>query len=222
MAYDGKWRQVGGVADRFRERPAMQEASNANCWPMPLAIRDQVSLRAPRRAMLLAWIMIIIALMFLFLLVALSVFPSSEFLIKLTASPSFLAPSSVVNFLSNDYCENMKFFTLGAQLLAQLAVVSGQTSPSKPDAAGTDGNTIIKELGPMLSKGASIVLPSSPEGQALQIRASTPRIAPGYAAIVEVASEADVQTTVWRLSCPCFYLGYLPFCRVQRFSLISL
>lgn len=198
----------------------MQEASNTLCWPMPLAIRDQVSLRAPRRTMLLAWILIIILPIFWFLLVALSFFPSSDFFIKLTASPFFLAPSSAVNFLSTDYCENMKFLTLGAQLLAQLAAVSGQSSPSNPAISGADGNTIIKELGPMLSKGASIVLPSSPEGQSLQIRASTPRIAPRYAAIVEVASEGDVEKTVWRLSCSRLYLGYMLFWRCTTVSLI--
>jgi len=55
---------------------------------------------------------------------------------------------------------------------------------------------IVKELGPRLSKGASISLPSSPEWDDLQVRASTPRIHPGYLAAVQVATEKDVQETV--------------------------
>lgn len=58
------------------------------------------------------------------------------------------------------------------------------------------GDTVIRELGPLLSKAATIVLPDSKRGEELQIRASTPRIKPGYVAIVEVASEKDVQETV--------------------------
>lgn len=58
------------------------------------------------------------------------------------------------------------------------------------------GERVIKELGPQLSQHASIVLPSSDEGSNLLVRASTPRVAPAFVAIVEVATEQDVQKTV--------------------------
>ncbi|UNI13464.1 hypothetical protein JDV02_000207 [Purpureocillium takamizusanense] len=55
---------------------------------------------------------------------------------------------------------------------------------------------IIRELGPLLSKDATIVLPLSSEAEPLLIRAATPRISPDYKAIVEVATEQDVQQTI--------------------------
>lgn len=63
------------------------------------------------------------------------------------------------------------------------------------------GETVIRELRPLLSREATIVLPASKKGAELQIRASTPRIKPGYVAIVEVASEKDVQETVSLQGC---------------------
>lgn len=82
-------------------------------------------------------------------------------------------------------------FALLLQVLLQCTVALSKVGHEPPS-----GETVIKELGPLLSKGAAIVLPLSKEGQELQIRASSPRIKPGYVAVVEVASEKDVQETV--------------------------
>ncbi|OAA45676.1 FAD-binding, type 2 [Metarhizium rileyi] len=71
---------------------------------------------------------------------------------------------------------------------SQANVQSHHTPPSY--------TTVAEELGPYLSSKANIVLPSSKQGQELQVRASTPRVQPGYVAIVQVASEKDVQETI--------------------------
>lgn len=97
----------------------------------------------------------------------------------------------------------MKIFALGVQLLALHGVAARSTRlvNQRGDAATAQnecdaGETIARELGPLLSKDAAIVLPSSADGKALLIRASSPRISPSYDAIVEVATESDVQETV--------------------------
>ncbi|OAQ70726.1 6-hydroxy-D-nicotine oxidase [Pochonia chlamydosporia 170] len=82
-------------------------------------------------------------------------------------------------------------FALLLQVLLRCTVALSKVGHEPPS-----GETVIKELGPLLSKGAAIVLPSSKEGEELQIRASSPRIKPGYVAVVEVASEKDVQETI--------------------------
>ncbi|KAK0649274.1 hypothetical protein B0T16DRAFT_436233 [Cercophora newfieldiana] len=57
-----------------------------------------------------------------------------------------------------------------------------------------DSERIQTELGPLLSEKASILLPSSLGWD--QSRSSSPRIEPKFIAIVEVATEEDVQETV--------------------------
>jgi FAD/FMN-containing dehydrogenase len=51
-------------------------------------------------------------------------------------------------------------------------------------------------LRPQLSSGAIITFPSDPRWDELQNRASSPRLMPHYSVVVEVATEADVQSTV--------------------------
>ncbi len=78
----------------------------------------------------------------------------------------------------------------------RLAIVSVLLQAASVWANDCRGKAIQKELGPLLSADAEIVLPSSPEAEDLLVRASTPRIAPSYVAIVEAATEEDVQKTV--------------------------
>jgi hypothetical protein len=59
--------------------------------------------------------------------------------------------------------------------------------------------SIEADLGRRLSRHASILLPTSSNFTSLEIRASSPRIEPHFSAIVEVATEADVQQTVCEL-----------------------
>ena len=56
-------------------------------------------------------------------------------------------------------------------------------------------------LGPYLSSNATLVLPSNITFQSLEVRASSPRIQPNFTAIVEVATEEDVQYTVRHTLC---------------------
>jgi FAD/FMN-containing dehydrogenase len=49
---------------------------------------------------------------------------------------------------------------------------------------------------PQLSSGAVVTFPWEPRWDALQARASFPRLAPHYTVVVEVATEEDVQATV--------------------------
>lgn len=58
------------------------------------------------------------------------------------------------------------------------------------------GSQNSHELSELLSNNASIVLPSDPTWDNIVARGSYPRIAPGYQLAVEVATEADVATTV--------------------------
>jgi hypothetical protein len=62
--------------------------------------------------------------------------------------------------------------------------------------SGKDG--IVGELGSLLSTEAIITLPSSPRWSELVVRAAAPRIHPDFVAVVEVATEKDVQRTVGR------------------------
>jgi hypothetical protein len=61
---------------------------------------------------------------------------------------------------------------------------------------------VATELGTLLSEDATVTLPSSPEWDALMSRASYPRIHPGYNVVVEVATERDVQETVFQNKTP--------------------
>lgn len=54
----------------------------------------------------------------------------------------------------------------------------------------------MSELAPVLSPGSAITLPWGNSWQQLLQRASAPRISPDYVAVVEVATEKDVQETV--------------------------
>ncbi|KJZ79229.1 hypothetical protein HIM_01380 [Hirsutella minnesotensis 3608] len=55
---------------------------------------------------------------------------------------------------------------------------------------------IIRELGLLLSEKANVISTSSPAAALLLGRGSGPRISPAFSAIVEVATEGDVQETV--------------------------
>ena len=57
-------------------------------------------------------------------------------------------------------------------------------------------NDFLQELGPLLSPDASITIPSGPDWDKLIARGSFPRVHPSYLAVVEVATEEDVQVTV--------------------------
>ena len=73
------------------------------------------------------------------------------------------------------------WFTVAAGIHTQSQAVGSQTSD---------------ELSELLSNNASIVLPSDPKWDSILARGTYPRIAPGYRLAVEVATEADVATTV--------------------------
>jgi hypothetical protein len=62
--------------------------------------------------------------------------------------------------------------------------------------AGNGPNDFLQELGPLLSPDASITIPSGPDWDNLIARGSFPRVHPSYLAVVEVATEEDVQVTV--------------------------
>ncbi|KAH7025021.1 uncharacterized protein B0I36DRAFT_387406 [Microdochium trichocladiopsis] len=62
---------------------------------------------------------------------------------------------------------------------------------------GTCAQTTIElDLAPVLSDGAAVVFPGDEAWHDLVARASTPRVAPQYIAVVEVATEADVEHTI--------------------------
>lgn len=54
----------------------------------------------------------------------------------------------------------------------------------------------VSTLNTRLSKGATITFPWDARWDDLQVRGSSPRVSPDYNVVVEVATEADVQTTV--------------------------
>lgn len=59
-----------------------------------------------------------------------------------------------------------------------------------------DLKQVVLELHPLLSKDAVITFPWDARWDDLQIRGSSPRISPNYNVVVEVATEADVQTII--------------------------
>jgi hypothetical protein len=90
----------------------------------------------------------------------------------------------------------MDVLTICAAWLLQF-VVGGPRAFSGPSQSGLIGpNDILEELGPLLSPGASITIPSGPDWDNLIARGSFPRVHPSYIAVVEVATEKDVQETV--------------------------
>ncbi|KAF2124492.1 FAD-binding domain-containing protein [Dothidotthia symphoricarpi CBS 119687] len=62
--------------------------------------------------------------------------------------------------------------------------------------AQTNLRQAASELQPQLSKGAIVTFPFNSRWEALQVRGASPRVSPDYSVIVEVATEADVQTIV--------------------------
>ncbi|KAI6782598.1 6-hydroxy-D-nicotine oxidase [Emericellopsis cladophorae] len=61
---------------------------------------------------------------------------------------------------------------------------------------GSHEANVQEQLALLLSEDAVISFPSSPDWDGLIERASTPRVAPGFLAVVEVATEKDVQQTI--------------------------
>ncbi|CAI6236349.1 unnamed protein product [Periconia digitata] len=57
-------------------------------------------------------------------------------------------------------------------------------------------SAMAEALSPLLSKTASLYLPSDPEWNDLQVRGSSPRVQPNFDMVVEVGTEGDVQATV--------------------------
>ncbi|KAM4060379.1 FAD binding domain-containing protein [Hirsutella rhossiliensis] len=90
----------------------------------------------------------------------------------------------------------MSISRLVALLLANSAVALTATQHLTSQPRLDVEKTLVKHLAPRLSKDATIVLPSSPIAGPLLERATSPRISPGYAVIVEVATESDVQQTI--------------------------
>ncbi len=82
-----------------------------------------------------------------------------------------------------------------ATVFAILAVIAALTLRSFEIGYSHDSSRIRSELGPRLSHSASIILPHSADFAAATIR-WTEYQAPTFSAVVEVASERDVQETV--------------------------
>ncbi|KAH7396793.1 hypothetical protein DE146DRAFT_695984 [Phaeosphaeria sp. MPI-PUGE-AT-0046c] len=72
-----------------------------------------------------------------------------------------------------------------------LQVVVGSSAPGQDDL-----EQAISVLAPQLSSEAVVTFPWQGRWQALQIRSTSPRLAPHYSVVVEVATESDVQATV--------------------------
>lgn len=89
-------------------------------------------------------------------------------------------------------------FNLATPLLLLLQSIAARVRISDaanvPLRSSNDG--IVGELGLLLSEEAIITLPSSPRWSELIVRAAAPRIYPDFVAVVEVATEKDVQHTV--------------------------
>lgn len=68
------------------------------------------------------------------------------------------------------------------------------------DCQSGDGLKFQQQLTPLLSEKAVVSFPFSPGWDELAVRASTPRVAPDFIAVVEVATEEDVQNTVSELA----------------------
>jgi hypothetical protein len=62
--------------------------------------------------------------------------------------------------------------------------------------AQNDLHQAVTALLPQLSSDAVVTFPWEPRWNALQARASYPRLSPNYTVVVEVATEKDVQATV--------------------------
>ena len=86
-------------------------------------------------------------------------------------------------------------FKIVATIFAIIAVITALTFRSYEIGHSHDSSRICSELGPRLSHSASIILPHSADFAAATIR-WTEYQAPTFSAVVEVASERDVQETV--------------------------
>jgi FAD/FMN-containing dehydrogenase len=83
--------------------------------------------------------------------------------------------------------------TLAAWLLPVLGLVTGATCQTDEQRAQAE---IEARLPALLSEEAILTMPGGDKWDALNIRVSTPRLKPGYLAIVEVATEEDVQNVI--------------------------
>ena len=94
----------------------------------------------------------------------------------------------------------MGFLRVGVQLLLSLSLHQHMAAHVHATCASvavqSPSRKVRDQLGPLLSDGAAIVLPSDDAWDELTARASSPRVRPNYLAIVEVATESDVQNTV--------------------------
>lgn len=86
-------------------------------------------------------------------------------------------------------------FPLAALRAAALLHNLGARAGAEPRGGGPN-HQVESELGPLLSSGAAISIPSSLGWDEQLVRASSPRIHPGFLASVEPATEQDVQETV--------------------------
>jgi FAD/FMN-containing dehydrogenase len=68
--------------------------------------------------------------------------------------------------------------------------------PATHALARDDLEQAVSALKPQLSNDAIVTFPWDSRWDELQVRGSSPRVSPGYNVVVEVATEADVQTTV--------------------------
>lgn len=90
----------------------------------------------------------------------------------------------------------MKALFLVALVLASRSAASTAMQQLASQPRLESEQAIVNQLASLLSKDATLVLPSSPDAERLLGRVAAPRISPGYAAIVEAATEGDVQHTV--------------------------
>lgn len=86
--------------------------------------------------------------------------------------------------------------TLAAWLLCLFPVISAQDIVASQSGHASAMISAVADMTPRLSKGAVITLPFQKRWAELQIRGSSPRVAPAYTAVVEVATEQDVATVV--------------------------
>lgn len=83
--------------------------------------------------------------------------------------------------------------------VAVSALFHAVTVVAKSDCVPRDERSLQEQLTPLLSEDAVLSFPSSEAWDSLNQRASSPRVAPNYVAVVEVATEEDVQNTVSEL-----------------------
>lgn len=108
----------------------------------------------------------------------------------------------IILHCSKRYSVTTLYLLIGTmRLIAQFVAIVGVFGAFAQEIAaeGTDKNyaaLVRKHLTPLLSKNATITYPGQPEWDELNLRAATPRVNPNYVAVVEVATEADVQHTI--------------------------